>query len=66
MAGAFSGVMIAGNTSPIGKEMFGLSAGTAALFVSLFAAASMTGRLSFGSASDRLGQVPSLMTVFAP
>lgn len=65
VCGAFSGLMIAANASPIGVAMYGLSTSTAALFVSLYAASKMTGGVVFGSISDRLGAVRTIMVVFA-
>ena len=47
--GAFSGLMIASQASPIGQSMFGLSASTAALYVSLYSIANSSGRLIWGS-----------------
>lgn len=65
VCGAFSGVMIAGNASPIAVTMFGLAPAAAALLVSLYSAANMSGRLVFGTLSDRFGQPRTLLVVFA-
>lgn len=54
--GAFSGLMIASQASPIGQSMFGLSAGTAALYVSLYSIANSSGRFIWGSLSDKIGR----------
>lgn len=52
--GAFSGLMIASQASPIGQSMFGLSAGTAALYVSLYSIANSSGRLIGGQFLTKL------------
>lgn len=64
VCGAFSGLMITANASPIGQKMFGLTAATAALFVSIYSASNMLGRFVFGAVSDRVGQVRTLLVVF--
>lgn len=65
VCGAFSGVMIAGNAAPIAVGMYGLAPAAAALFVSVYAAANMSGRFLFGFISDRAGQILTLAVVFA-
>ena len=63
--GAFSGLMIASQASGIGQSaMFGLSAGTAAVFVSIYAACNMLGRIVWGAVSDRLGYTNALMMIY--
>ncbi|MFI2754483.1 OFA family MFS transporter [Cellulomonas sp. P22] len=63
--GAFSGLMIASQASGIGQSaMFGLSAGTAAAFVSIYAACNMLGRIVWGAISDRLGYTNALMMIY--
>ena len=63
--GAFSGLMIAANASGIGQGMFGLSAATAALFVSAYAASNMLGRIVWGAVSDRIGYLNALKLIYA-
>lgn len=62
--GAFSGLMIAANASGIGQGMFGLSAATAALFVSAYAASNTLGRIAWGVVSDRIGYTNALMVIY--
>jgi OFA family oxalate/formate antiporter-like MFS transporter len=62
--GAFSGLMIASQASPIGKNMFGLSAATAAGFVSLYSACNAAGRVAWGAVSDRLGYLRAIMMIY--
>ncbi len=62
--GAFSGLMIASNASPIGQSMFGLTAATAALFVSAYSASNALGRVVWGAVSDRLGYLNALMVIY--
>lgn len=64
VCGAFFGLMITSNLSGIGESQFGVTAATAALFVSLLAAFNAIGRISWGWVSDRIGIIPSLMMVF--
>jgi len=54
--GAFSGLMIASNAAVIGQQMFKLSAGTAALYVSLYSLSNCAGRVVWGTVSDRFGR----------
>ena len=62
--GAFSGLMIASQASPIGQSMFGLSAGTAALYVSLYSIANSSGRFIWGSLSDKIGRSQTLLIIY--
>lgn len=62
--GAFSGLMIAANASGIGQGMFSLTAATAALFVSAYAASNMLGRIVWGAVSDRIGYVNALKLIY--
>ncbi|MGT2785209.1 L-lactate MFS transporter [Streptococcus merionis] len=62
--GAFSGLMIASQASPIGTTMFGLSASTAALYVSLYSIANSSGRLIWGSVSDKIGRSNTLTIIY--
>lgn len=63
--GAFSGLMIASQASPIGQSMFKLSAGTAALYVSLYSIANSSGRFIWGTVSDKIGRSKTLMIIYA-
>ncbi|HEM3695023.1 TPA: OFA family MFS transporter [Streptococcus suis] len=63
--GAFSGLMIASQASPIGQSMFGLSASTAALYVSLYSIANSSGRLLWGSVSDKIGRSKTLLIIYS-
>ena len=63
--GAFSGLMIASQASPIGQSMFGLSASTAALYVSLYSIANSSGRLIWGSVSDKIGRSKTLLIIYS-
>jgi OFA family oxalate/formate antiporter-like MFS transporter len=62
--GAFSGLMIASNASPIGQNMFGLTAATAAVFVSVYSACNALGRVLWGAVSDRLGYTTALSIIY--
>lgn len=62
--GAFSGLMIASNASPIGQNMFGLTAASAAVFVSVYSACNALGRVVWGAVSDRLGYTTALMIIY--
>lgn len=64
ICGAFFGLMITSNLAPISQDMFGASAATAALFVSLLGLCNMLGRLAWGWISDRITPIVSLMCVF--
>jgi len=65
MAAAISGLMITGHASNIGQELAGLSAGEAAIMVSVLALGSTAGRFGFGSASDFLGRFNTLAIALA-
>jgi OFA family oxalate/formate antiporter-like MFS transporter len=63
--GAFSGLMIASQASGIGQsEMFGLTAATAAVFVSVYSACNALGRVAWGAISDRLGYTNALVLIY--
>lgn len=62
--GAFSGLMIASNASNIGQQMFGLSATTAAFYVSLYSLSNCIGRVVWGTVSDRIGRNNTLNIIF--
>lgn len=63
--GAFSGLMIASQASPIGQTMFGLAPATAALYVSLYSISNSSGRLIWGTVSDKIGRSKTLMIIFS-
>lgn len=63
--GAFSGLMIASQASGIGQSMFGLSAATAALYVSLYSISNSSGRFIWGTVSDKLGRAQTLLIIFS-
>ncbi|MBM7642632.1 L-lactate MFS transporter [Streptococcus loxodontisalivarius] len=58
--GAFSGLMIASQAATIGQSMFGLAAGTAALYVSLYSISNSSGRFIWGTISDKIGRSKAL------
>ncbi|KAF1299187.1 MFS transporter [Enterococcus sp. JM4C] len=62
--GAFSGLMIASNASVIGQEMFGISAATAAFYVSLYSLSNCMGRVIWGTISDKIGRNNALTIIF--
>lgn len=63
--GSFSGLMIASQASIIGQSMFGLSAATAALYVSLYSISNSSGRFIWGTISDKIGRAKTLLIIFA-
>ena len=63
--GAFSGLMIASNASVIGQQMFNLSAGTAAFYVSLYSLSNCAGRVVWGTVSDKLGRNHTLSVILS-
>jgi MFS family permease len=65
LCGAFSGLMITSQASPIAQEMVGMNAVTAALVVSVLALANTAGRIVSGQLSDKLGVVSTLRLVFS-
>lgn len=62
--GAFSGLMIASNASGIGQQMFGLTAGIASFYVSLYSLSNCAGRIVWGTVSDKLGRNKTLNIIF--
>lgn len=62
--GAFSGLMIISQASPIAQEMAGLNAKAAAGVVSVLGLANATGRVFWGSVSDKIGRLSSLALMF--
>ncbi|SDZ57126.1 MFS transporter, OFA family, oxalate/formate antiporter [Evansella caseinilytica] len=64
LIGALSGMMVTSNASVIGQTMFGLSAATAALYVSLYSLSNCLGRVFWGAVSDRIGRTKCLMAIY--
>lgn len=64
LIGALSGMMVTSNASVIGQTMFGLSAATAALYVSLYSLSNCLGRVFWGAISDKIGRTKCLMVIY--
>ncbi|WP_079708990.1 L-lactate MFS transporter [Paraliobacillus ryukyuensis] len=64
LIGALSGMMVTANASVIGQTMFGLTAATAALYVSLYSFSNCIGRVFWGAVSDRIGRTYCLMVIY--
>lgn len=64
MCGAFSGLMITSQASPMAQKIAGMSAGTAAAAVSALALFNAAGRVIAGFLSDRLGSANVLLAAF--
>jgi OFA family oxalate/formate antiporter-like MFS transporter len=62
--GCLAGLMIIGQTSPIGQELAGYSAATAALAVMLLSIFNGAGRIFWGRVSDALGRMKTLFVMF--
>ena len=60
MCGAFYGLMIISQASPIAQNLIGVSPATAAVCVSILALFNMTGRIVAGYLSDLFGRVNTL------
>lgn len=65
MIGALSGMMVTSNASTIGQKMYGLTAATAASYVSLYSFSNCTGRVFWGAVSDRFGRNNALLCIYA-
>lgn len=65
MCGAFSGLMITSQASPVAQDMVGLDTTAAAIVVSVLAVFNTMGRLVAGTASDGLGIIGTIRLVFA-
>lgn len=64
-AGAFSGLLIVSQLSPIAQTAtFGITAATAAVLVSVYSVCNAGGRFAWGAVSDRIGYVPSAMLIY--
>lgn len=64
ICGAFSGLMITSQASPMAQRITGMSAGMAATAVSILALFNSAGRLAAGSLSDRFGRIIVLCGAF--
>ncbi len=65
-AGAFSGLLIASQLSPIAQtSMFGITAATAAVLVSIYSICNAAGRFAWGAVSDRLGYTTAVASIYA-
>ena len=62
--GAFSGLMITSQASPLAQQMIGMSATQAALAVSTLALLNTAGRILAGYISDKIGSVNTILGVF--
>lgn len=62
--GLVAGVIVISQASPILQSAYGFTAGSAAIFVSVFAACNMAGRFLWGSLSDKLGIRRVMVIVF--
>jgi OFA family oxalate/formate antiporter-like MFS transporter len=62
--GAFSGLMIISQAAPIAQEMARVNKGVAAGIVAVLGLANATGRVVWGSVSDKIGRLPSLALMF--
>lgn len=62
--GCISGLMIIGHASPIAQEKIGLSPQVAAVAVSIIAIANTSGRLFWGTVSDKIGRYVALVCMY--
>ena len=63
--GAISGMMLIGHASPIAQELVNISPQAAAAIVGLLALSNTTGRIFWGSISDKFGRYAIVMVLFA-
>lgn len=64
-AGAFSGLMIGSQLSPIAQTpMFAITAATAAVLVSVYAICQAIGRFAWGAISDRVGYINAVIVIY--
>ena len=63
--GAVAGMMNISQASPIAQNMLGMSTTAAATVVSVLALFNVSGRILAGTASDKMGRIPTLMCSFA-
>ena len=59
-SGAFFGMMIISQTSPMAQHMVGMSASAASLVVSILALSNVGGRIVCGYISDKIGRINTL------
>lgn len=64
LIGAFSGLMIISQASPIAQEVVKVNAAQAALAVSYLALSNTFGRVFWGWVSDKIGRYPSLIIMY--
>lgn len=64
MSGAFSGLMIISQTSPMAQNMVKSTPGIAAVMVSVLALFNASGRIIAGFVSDKIGRINTLTFVF--
>lgn len=62
--GCISGLMIIGHASPIAQEKIGLTPQVAAVAVSVIAIANTSGRLFWGTVSDKIGRYVALVCMY--
>ncbi|MBP2629164.1 MAG: NarK [Firmicutes bacterium] len=62
--GAFSGLMIISQASPIAQEIVKVTAAQAAMAVSYLALSNTFGRIFWGSISDKFGRFPALIAMY--
>jgi OFA family oxalate/formate antiporter-like MFS transporter len=62
--GAGTGLMMIGQTAPIGKEMAALTPATAAIGVSVLAIFNSLGRILWGRVSDSIGRTRTLFIIY--
>ena len=63
-AGAFSGLMVTSQASPLAQRIFSAPAATAAVIVSILALFNTAGRLLSGVVSDKIGIINTLRITF--
>lgn len=63
--GAFSGMMIISQASPLAQRITGMSAASAATIVSIIALCNTGGRILSGAISDKIGALNTIRFVFA-
>lgn len=62
--GAFSGLMITSQASPLAQQMIGMTAAEAAVVVSILALLNTSGRILAGVISDKIGAINAISIVF--
>ncbi|MBQ7937194.1 MAG: OFA family MFS transporter [Oscillospiraceae bacterium] len=64
LCGAFSGLMVTSQASPVAQNMIGMTAAQAAVVVSVLAIFNTLGRILAGFISDKIGSVNTILGVF--